>query len=637
MIDNAETSIVIRTFNEEKYLPKLLEAIHHQIYQDFEVIVVDSGSFDNTCEIARHHCDKLVQIDSADFTFGYSLNIGIRNAIGRYVAIVSAHTEPVEPTWLGNLIAPLKEDQVAMVYGRQFGKSNSNFAEVQDFRRTFGSERKILKPPHFFANNANSAIRRDLWEEHSFDETLPGLEDIEWAKYWMERGYQVIYEPEAAIYHIHEESWSQVQRRYYREAVAAKWIEIKGRRHIPLELFKETKNTANDLLKATKAGCLRQKSQEIIPFRFNKIVGTTKGLWDAAVMGDPRRRNAMFFDKSCQAVLINGVGQARVERVPIPPVKPADVLIKVAYEGVCGTDLEILHGTLGYYKTGMAKYPIIPGHEFSGRVVKIGPNVNHLQVGDPIVAECIQSCGECKSCRRGNWIACKERKEVGVIGQNGAYAEYVVLPARFVHKLPDDLDLKKASLCEPLAVVLKGLKRLERAWGPGKKKSCAVVGAGPIGHLCALILSLRGHQVTVFDRHPLRKSYFEGSEIQIGNDLEELSAYEALVEATGDPQALNAILHNSAPGATLLLLGLPYSRQEFNFEGIVAYDKTIVGSVGSSAEDFQAAIEILPQLDLSLFTEQLFPLEEFHQAWTKFNARENLKILLEVDDQLNDV
>jgi GT2 family glycosyltransferase len=121
----------------------------------------------------------------------------------------------------------LYDDQNAMVYGRQLGGATSKFSESQDMRRTFGSKRTILKPPNFFANNANSAIRKDLWQQHPFDESLPGLEDIEWAKYWMEQGYRVVYEPEAAIYHIHEESWRQVRRRYYREALAARWIGIK--------------------------------------------------------------------------------------------------------------------------------------------------------------------------------------------------------------------------------------------------------------------------------------------------------------------------------------------------------------------------------------------------------------------------
>ena len=212
-MSHPEISIVIRTLNEEKFLPALLDALSRQTMQDFETIVVDSGSLDSTRDIAIEKADRLLHIQSRDFTFGHSLNVGIRNANGRYIAIVSAHTLPVDNQWLAKLIAPLHTGKTAMVYGRQLGGESSKFGEIRDMQRTFGSRQIVLQPPRFFANNANSVIRKNLWEKHPFDESLPGLEDIEWAKYWMERGHQVIYEPQAALYHIHEESWRQVRRR----------------------------------------------------------------------------------------------------------------------------------------------------------------------------------------------------------------------------------------------------------------------------------------------------------------------------------------------------------------------------------------------------------------------------------------
>ncbi len=633
-----ETSIIIRAFNEQNHLPDLLEAIDTQTYHDYEVIVVDSGSFDRTPEIAQQNGAQLVRIESRDFTFGYSLNVGIRSSIGRYIAIVSAHTKPVDCNWLACLIDPLRADDTALVYGRQLGAPNSKYSEIRDFERTFGIRRISLKSPNFFANNANSAIRKDLWEQYPFDETLPGLEDIEWAKYWMEKGYHVVYEPKAAIFHIHNETWRQVRRRYYREGLAARWIEIKRRNQIPLEVFRESKYVIGDLIQAGREGCLGQKSREIVQFRIHKTVGTVCGLWESDIMGDPRRREEVFFDKTCKAVVISAPGRAALEEVEIAPVKPGDVLMKVAYVGVCATDLEIFDGSLGYYKSGIAKYPIIPGHEFSGKVVSVGPNVKHLREGDLVVAECIQSCGECKECLKENWIGCQQRVEVGVIERNGAYAEFIVLPGRFVHKLAGDMDLKQACLCEPIAVVLKGLKRLERVWGTNGRKTCAVVGAGPIGHLSALILTLHGHEVTVFDRNALRRSYFEDGNcaIQTCAVLDTLFDYETVVEATGDPKALDVIFHKSAPGSSLLLLGLPYARTEFNFESIVAYDKIIVGSVGSTAQDFQDAITILPQLDLNLFKQSVYPLQGFETAWEACKSRNHLKTLLEIDASLNE-
>ena len=127
-----------------------------------------------------------------------------------------------------------------MTYGRQMGEARSKFSERQDLRRTFGEERQVIQPPNFFANNANSAVRRDLWEKQPFDEGLPGLEDAAWAKYWMDRGYQVVYEPRAGIHHIHTETWPQVEHRYFREAVAAHAIGIRGPRHVSGEIARET-------------------------------------------------------------------------------------------------------------------------------------------------------------------------------------------------------------------------------------------------------------------------------------------------------------------------------------------------------------------------------------------------------------
>lgn len=627
-----ETSIIIRAFNEEKHLPVLLDALATQTYDDFEVVVVDSGSFDRTREIARQRAERLVRIKPDDFTFGYSLNAGIQHSTGRFIVVVSAHTLPIGTDWLVNLISPLREERVAMVYGQQRGRADSKFGEYLDFERNFGTERQLLMPPNFFANNANSAVQRGLWEQHPFDETLPGLEDIEWAKYWMEQGYHVLYEPAAGICHLHDESWAQVRHRYYREGQAAKWIGILRRRNIPSEVGQEALFFLGDLAQAWRQHSLHEKAAEIMRFRFEKLVGTIAGIWDGALMENPMTRGQLLYDKPYQAVLIHGPGTASLEHIQLAVLKPGEVLVRVAYEGICATDLEILDGQLGYYKNGLAQYPIVPGHELSGTIAGVGARVTECHDGDRVVVECIQGCGKCPACQKGNAIGCVDRHEVGVIQHNGGYAEYMVTAARFVHRLPETVTLKKACLCEPLAVVLKGLRRLERIWTfPNEPRTCAVVGGGTIGHLAARVLQKRGHQVTVFDRDWRRREYFNGSGIYTNDDLRDLAAFDAIVEATGDPDALDSILHNSAAGSTLLLLGLPYAKRNFSFEAIVGYDKTIVGSVGSNADDFVEALAILPHLDTTAFMEKVLPLAEFQTAWEISRAHEHLKVILRVD------
>jgi len=640
-MNRPKVSVIVRTYNEEKFLPGLLDALEQQSFQDYEAIVVDSGSLDRTRKIAASKADKLLRIENHDFTFGHSLNVGIQNAEGTYLAIVSAHTLPTDEHWLSKLIDPLHDEQTAMVYGRQLGGKSSKFSEIQDMRRTFGSRRRVLKPPRFFANNANSVIRKDLWQEHPFDESLLGLEDIEWAKYWMERGYKVVYEPQAALYHIHEENWRQIRRRYYREAVAARWIGIKNLKHALATPIIETARLIFDfghLLSAKKDDYGKSKNlhsliHENFLFRANKSIGTMKGLFDGSIMENPRAREKILFDRTCRAVVIHGPGRASFEEIEIPTVKPGDVLIRVVYEGVCATDLEIFDGALSYYKDGLADYPIVPGHEFSGHVVSVGPNINHLHRDDPVVVECIQGCGSCSECRKENFIGCQKRTELGVIGRNGGYSEFVVVPGRFVHRLPLDFDLRKACLCEPLAVVLKGIKRLERTWQANSSdKRCAVVGAGPLGQLCARVLVSKGHTVTAFDRNSHRLEYLRSSGIKVSDELARLDKFDALVEVTGDPDALDAILHKSPAGATILLLGLPYAHRKFTFESIVAFDKTVVGSVGSGEKDFKAAISLLPDLETKALTEKRLPLSEFKNAWELARSQKYLKVILDAGD-----
>jgi len=317
----------------------------------------------------------------------------------------------------------------------------------------------------------------------------------------------------------------------------------------------------------------------------------------------------------------------------MPEISPGDVVIKVEYVGVCRTDLETFDGTLAYFTGGLGQYPIVPGHEMSGRVVAVGgAAVNRFQEGDAVVVECIQSCDACPQCQRQNWIGCADRRELGVLRAQGAYARYVVVPNRFVHKLPQEVDLARAALCEPLAVVLKGIDRLSGNWrGNGANKSCAVVGAGPLGRLCALVLAHLGHCVTVFDRDSGRLADLNHPAIFTANSLERLAGFDAVIEATGDPGALAAILSQSGVGSTTLLMGLPYARQEFNFETVVACDKAVVGSVGSSSEHFTRAIELLSRLPLEPYLRNVMPLERFAEGWDLFRRHECLKVLLKVD------
>lgn len=270
-----ETSLIIRTLNEDKYLKDLLTSIHSQTYKNFEIINVDSGSTDETLNIANRFNCKSIHINPEDFTFGYSLNKGIEVASGKFIVIISAHTMPKNEFWLENLINPLKDTKVAMVFGKQEGGIHSNIGELKDLQRKYTNEKIELTTKNIFANNANSAIQKELWCNYKFNEILTAQEDIDWAKYWLEKDYKVIYEPKSSIYHYHNEKWDKVRNRYYRESLAYKKIKLWGKRHIIKFLLQELLFFNLDIIYAIRS----KKLKDLFLFRINKSFGTLKGLF----------------------------------------------------------------------------------------------------------------------------------------------------------------------------------------------------------------------------------------------------------------------------------------------------------------------------------------------------------------------
>ena len=628
-----ETSIVIRTFNEERDLPRLLEGIRGQRYQDFEVIDVDSGSYDRTTAIVQEYGARLLRISSRDFTFGYSLNVGVEAALGKFVVLVSAHTEPYDELWLENLIAPLRDEGAAMVYGRQYGTPKSKFGELRDLARTFGPERKVMAPPKFFANNANSALLRELWEGHHFDEILPGQEDIEWAKYWMERGYKVIYEPTAGIYHKHDESWRQVKLRYYREAVATRAIGVWGSKSAVGLAAREVQYLAGDAVAALRQGELFPRWREIVTFRALKAYGTVSGLVGPKATPSASGEN-LYYDRKCKAVVVRGPNRAAVEEIDVPPTRPGDLLVNVAYAGVTNKDLGLMKGDRSFQSGDTAPYPAVPGGELSGWVARVGPKVSHVKEGDPVVVQSLRGCGSCQACLRSNPLECAGERNGDPRNGAGAYSEYVSVPGISVHKLPAGTDMRKAVLVEALAVVLRGLRRVERLLEfAADIPRFAVVGAGPIGHLCALALSSKELPVTVFDRNAKRLSYFEDTPVSTGSGTDGFEDFDILIEATGDPESIESMVRASRSDAILLLLGLPSSRRQFTIPGAAAGEKTIVWSAGAEEGDFQEAAHMLSRLETGALTSYAVPLSRFAEAWETFGAGDRLKVLVEISSR----
>lgn len=271
-------SIIFRALNEEKWFDRALSACAGQRFDqgDIEIILVDSGSTDQTIKIAERHGCRIVHIKKSEFTFGRSLNYGCEAATGEYLVFISAHCIPTDHDWLSRLLAPLKEGAADYVYGRQVGAEQSRFSERQIFAQYFpGAD--MLPQDGFFVNNANAAIRKETWRKYKFDESVTGLEDMVLGKAIVEDGGKIGYVAAATVMHIHEESYRQTRRRYYREALTLR--EIMPQVHFRFGDFLRYffAGAFNDFSVALGEKKFWSTAPEIVAFRLMQFWGAYRG------------------------------------------------------------------------------------------------------------------------------------------------------------------------------------------------------------------------------------------------------------------------------------------------------------------------------------------------------------------------
>lgn len=269
-------SVIIRSYNEEKHIGRLLSGIVEQTIKDVEIILVDSGSTDATVSIASRYPVKVVSIKPEEFTFGRSLNIGCQQASAEFLVFASAHVFPVYEDWLERMIEPFQDPGVALTYGQQRGNSTTKFSEHQHFAKMY-PDVSTLKQTTPLCNNANAAIRKSLWEERPYNEELPGLEDLDWATWAVSQGHWLSYVAEAAIIHVHDETPQQVFNRYRREAIALNWIQPE--QHFSLIDFIRllVSNVFSDSWHALNEKVFRRVWREILWFRWMQFWGTYQG------------------------------------------------------------------------------------------------------------------------------------------------------------------------------------------------------------------------------------------------------------------------------------------------------------------------------------------------------------------------
>lgn len=218
-------SIVIRSFNEAWALQGTLLALKKQTYRNWELIVIDGGSTDKSAHwIRAAKPAHFIQNEAGSYNPSRVMNHGMRLARADYVVFLNADATPLDAEWLGTLVAPLRDPEVAAVFGRQVPQPDCLAVYAADYDRCFGPKRASQHWPHFFSM-VSSGIRRDVWKLRGFDEMMQYSEDDEYTRWCRAMGYEVRYVPESGVRHSHNYTPAEAARRQAGEgrALAMVW------------------------------------------------------------------------------------------------------------------------------------------------------------------------------------------------------------------------------------------------------------------------------------------------------------------------------------------------------------------------------------------------------------------------------
>lgn len=344
-----------------------------------------------------------------------------------------------------------------------------------------------------------------------------------------------------------------------------------------------------------------------------------------------------------KALIIAAPGDARMIETEKPEVGSTDVLIKVVYSGICGTDLSILSGDMKLVRDGSIKYPVRIGHEWSGIVVETGEGVKGFKQGDRVVSESGVSCGECEFCLDGRYELCENGRSLGTVNcWDGSFAEYILIPERHLYKLPDDISLEEGMLIEPASIALAGLKHSNIS--PGS--TVLIVGTGPIG-LAAIPFakSMGAARVIISGRKEIKLdvAVTMGADVTINATKEDLvgivmketggKGVDVVLETSGNADAINRSVDTVKHGGIVALIGFYEDNvKDFDIDKLVTKRVCFQGILGEFGLP-QEVINIMVKEKISLIPliTHRFKFEKAIDAMRTANEKNDTKIKMLVE------
>lgn len=332
-----------------------------------------------------------------------------------------------------------------------------------------------------------------------------------------------------------------------------------------------------------------------------------------------------------RAIVIEQPNEVALRDVEAPSPGPGEVRVRSVCAGVCRTDLDIVAGTLD---ARWVSFPVVPGHEWSGVIESLGAGVTGLEPGRRVVCEGSIPCLACRRCRAGDTHLCETYDAVGFT-RGGGYGEYVVVPARVVHPIPDHVSFDAAVLVEPAAVVLKALERARIQ--PGE--TVGVIGIGALGAIALRLARLHGPAAVV--AYGVRDEELElarglGADDVVNVGREEVgSGLDVVVETAGAASAVELATRLAREGGRVVLLGIAGHGHELTLpaDRLALRDLSVFGSVGYTTAAWARTVALVSEglVDLEPIVTHRFPLEQFADAFALMDDRRGVvaKIVLE--------